>query len=253
MIKEQLKQIGLSEKEAEVYLCVLEHTTITPAQISKKTGISRPTVYAAGTSLQDKGFIAEEPSSAGVRFVALSPSAIVSDLEKRQDDLDAKFAIAGSLVEELNILPKSQEYSVPKVRFIDDAHFMEYAFKKSDEWDKSALSRDATWWGIQDSSLVNAMDAWLMWYWKRADKKIKTKIITNSKEEGYTFKGQNNPRREMRYWRGSDHIRATNLVIGDYILIVNTFKKPYSIFEIYDAVTADGLRQVFKGVWDDLG
>ncbi|NTV44360.1 MAG: hypothetical protein HGA67_01525 [Candidatus Yonathbacteria bacterium] len=251
MVRDKLKQIGLSEKEADIYLCVLEHTIITPALVAKKTGISRPTVYAAGKSLQDKGFIAEEPSSAGVRFVALSPTSIVSDLEKRQDDLDAKFAIAGSLVEELNILPKSQGYSVPKVRFIEDEHFMDYIFKKTEEWDNSALSRDGIWWGVQDSTLVNVLNEWLVWYWKRADKKIKTKIVTNNKEEGYSFKGQENPRREMRYWKGGDDIRVTQLVIGDYILIVNTYTKPYSLFEIYDAVTAEGLRQVFKGIWED--
>lgn len=253
MVKDTLKQIGLSDKETEVYLCVLEHTTITPTLISKKTGISRPTVYAAGKALQHKGFIAEEPSSTGIRFIALPPHAIVSDLEKRQDALDMQFALAGSLVEELNLLPKSQGYSIPKVQFIDDVHFLEYAFKKSDEWDKSALSRDATWWGIQDSTLVENMNDWLVWYWKRADKKIRTKIVTNEQEEGYSFKGQENPRRGMRYWRAGEHIRATNLVIGDYILIVNTYKRPYSIFEIYDAVTAEGLRQVFKGIWNDLG
>jgi sugar-specific transcriptional regulator TrmB len=252
MIQEKLANIGLSEKEAEVYVCVAEYTTITPSGIAQKTGISRPTVYAAGKNLAKRGLILEEETPSGVRFSIAPFDAITGILERQQDDLDAQFAIAQSLVKDLESLPKSLGYSVPKVRFINEAHMEEYIYKKAPEWDKTALHRDATWWGVQDSTLVKHLSEWLAWYWKRADKRMCTKIVTNDKEEGYSFTGQENPRREMRYWKGSDKIRTTQMIIGDYILIVNTFKKPYSIFEIYDAVTAEGLRQVFKGLWDEV-
>ncbi len=252
MIEEKLQQLGLRENETLVYLCVLENAEIAPSEVAKKTNLSRPTVYAIGKELVKKGLILEEDRSSGLRFLATPPETILREVEASKREAEARLVLAKSLVPELSLLPKSQSYSVPKVRFIEESQMLEYIYKKSDDWDKSALGRDATWWGVQDSSLVRQLNEWLTWYWKRSDPMIQTKIITNEKEEGHSFEGQANFRRQMKYWNMGGNIRTTQLVFGDYILIVNTHTTPHSLFEIHDAVTAEGLRQVFRGIWETL-
>jgi len=252
MIEEKLKRIGLSRNEILVYLAVLEHTDITPSETAKRTGLSRPSIYAIGKKLAKDGLILEENDGPTLRFLALPPEMVIKEAERGKREAEERLALAKSLVPELSLLPKSQHYSIPKVRFIDETAMADYIYGKTQDWDKSALGRDATWWGVQDSSLVKHLNEWLTWYWKRADPMIQTKIFTNRKEEGHTFKGQENFRRRMKYWNMGGNIRMTQLIFGDYILIINTYAKPHSLFEIYDAVTAEGLRQVFRGIWETV-
>jgi DNA-binding MarR family transcriptional regulator len=252
MIQEKLQQLGLSENEILVYLCVLENANIAPSRIAKKTGLSRPTVYVIGKKLAELELILEETGQTGLHFLALSPEMILRDAEKKEREAKENLSIAKSLLPELTLLPKSQGYSVPKVRFIKEAQINDYLYNKAADWNKSALERDKTWWGVQDSSLVKHYGQWLAWYWKQTNPAIQTKMFTNEKEEGHSFDGQTLSRRQIKYWKKQEHIRTTQLVFGDYVIIFNTFSKPHSLFEIHDAVTAEGLRQVFKGIWETL-
>ncbi len=252
MIQEKLQQLGLSENEILVYLCVLENANIAPSRIAKKTGLSRPTVYVIGKKLAELELILEETGQTGLHFLALSPEMILRDAEKKEREAKEKLAIAKSLLPELALLPKSQGYSIPKVRFIEEAQLNDYLYSKTPDWNRSGLERDKIWWGVQDSSLIKNYGDWLGWYWKQTNGTIVSKMVTNEKEEGHSFEGQELPARQMKYWPGGESIRVTQAVFGDYILIVNTFAKPHSLFEIHDAVTAEGLRQVFKGIWETL-
>ncbi len=52
---ERLVHFHLSRQEAQVYLCLMEHGSLTGYEASKLTGISRSNVYGALSSLVDKG------------------------------------------------------------------------------------------------------------------------------------------------------------------------------------------------------
>jgi DNA-binding MarR family transcriptional regulator len=252
MIQDKLKAIGLSEHEISVYISVLESAEISPSEIAKKTGLSRPSVYAIGKQLAKKGLILEENRSSGLRFLASPPEALVREVESEKRETEARLALAKALIPELDLIPKSQTYSVPRVRFIEESLINDYLYQRTPDWDKSGLGRDATWWGVQDSSLIKQYPEWLVWYWKQADPLLQSKMITNEKEEGHSFEGQDSFKRSMHYWNKGGNIRMTQAIFGDYVLILNTHTRPHSLFEIYDAVTAEGLRQVFRGIWETL-
>jgi DNA-binding MarR family transcriptional regulator len=252
MIQDKLKEIGLSEHEISVYLTVLENTEISPSEVAKTTGLSRPSVYAIGKQLAKKGLILEEDRSSGLRFLASPPEALVREVESEKREAETRLALAKALVPELDLLPRSQKYSVPRVRFIEESLINDYLYQRTPDWDKSGLSRDATWWGVQDSSLIKYYPEWLAWYWKQADTTLQSKMVTNEREEGLSFEGQKSFKRSMRFWNKGGNIRVTQAIFGDYVLILNTHTKPHSLFEIHDAVTAEGLRQVFRGLWETL-
>lgn len=251
MFEQKLQQLGLSEKEASIYLCILENTKITPASIARKTKISRPTVYSVVKELVKKGFITEDITSTGLYLVALSVNNILKDLEKKKVEIEDQFKIAQSLISDLGNMPKSQKYSIPKLRFIDDIHLEDFSYTEAPVIDKSALERDATWWGFQDSAFTKNYSKWLEWYWKRADPRMRSRMITNAEDIRHLEKG-NDPRIQNKIWNKGEKIRVTQAVIGDYVLIANTNQKPYYLVEIHDAVIAESLRQVFKGIWEGL-
>jgi len=57
MLNKELEKIGLSKKEAKVYLACLELSEATIGQISKKSGVKRTTVYDIVESLKEKSLI----------------------------------------------------------------------------------------------------------------------------------------------------------------------------------------------------
>lgn len=57
IIKEKLQSLGLSQKEAEIYLVLIKLKSATAVQLSKKTGIKRTTLYYCLDNLIFKGLI----------------------------------------------------------------------------------------------------------------------------------------------------------------------------------------------------
>ena len=84
-ITDILKQIGLTDKEAGVYLALLELGTATVHPIATKAGIKRPTTYLILEQLQQKGMVSVVPRATKALFTAESPEKILTDINKKQE------------------------------------------------------------------------------------------------------------------------------------------------------------------------
>ena len=84
-IADVLKQIGLNEKQASVYMAVLELGTTTVNPIATKAGIKRPTTYLVLSELQAKGLVTLVPRAKKALYVAESPERLLGDLQKKQE------------------------------------------------------------------------------------------------------------------------------------------------------------------------
>lgn len=80
---EPLKNLGLSEKEAKVYLALLQLGTATPYKIAKKSGLKRPTAYVIAEELVEKGLIVRAPGEEPRQYVARSPESVLEAEEAR--------------------------------------------------------------------------------------------------------------------------------------------------------------------------
>lgn len=79
----ELKEVGLKEKEARVYISILELGEANIAQISLKSEINRSTVYLALKTLRGKGLIHSVKKNRTL-FYAEDPRKILSDLERKR-------------------------------------------------------------------------------------------------------------------------------------------------------------------------
>ncbi len=84
-ILDVLKTAGLDEKEAQVYLGLLELGTASVQLIASKAGLKRPTTYLILDSLQAKGMVSIIPRAKKALYTAESPEKIVGDLHKKQE------------------------------------------------------------------------------------------------------------------------------------------------------------------------
>lgn len=118
MLKEILKNYGLSEKEAKIYLAALRLNEATAQELSKKSGIHRSTVYVIVKSLQEKGLLLFTKKGKKKYFVPARPDKITEFLRSRKNIIDSQLnAVQGALPELMSIY----NYSVnkPRIRYFE--------------------------------------------------------------------------------------------------------------------------------------
>lgn len=81
-----LKDLGLTEKEAKVYLALLQLGAATPYKIAKKSRLKRPTAYVIAEELVEKGLIVHVPGEEPRRYIARSPETFFEDMEGKLDN-----------------------------------------------------------------------------------------------------------------------------------------------------------------------
>lgn len=86
-IRQALKDFGLSQKEAEIYISLAKHGTLTGGEISKLTKTHRPTVYRFLKILQKKGVV-ESTLEAPTRYVAIPFETILeSNIQTKKEEV----------------------------------------------------------------------------------------------------------------------------------------------------------------------
>ena len=82
-----LKDLGLEEKEAKIYLALLELGEATVLTIAKKAGIKRPTAYLALGALEEKGFVSRISKGRKLFFAPQHPRKLITEAELRMKEL----------------------------------------------------------------------------------------------------------------------------------------------------------------------
>ena len=80
-----LQEIGLTEKEASVYLAVLELGTATGYAVAHKANIKRPTTYQLLETLEQKWLVHRTPHGTKTLFTAESPEVLLRDINKKAE------------------------------------------------------------------------------------------------------------------------------------------------------------------------
>ncbi len=80
---DSLRNIGLSEKEARVYLALLELNESSAYAIAEKAKIKRPTTYVILDELMKKGLVNKIPKVKKRSFIAKSPDVFFREQEQK--------------------------------------------------------------------------------------------------------------------------------------------------------------------------
>jgi len=82
-IIKQLKNLNLTDKEARVYLALLELGPSTPYKIAKRSHLKRPTAYVIAEELVEKGLIIQVTGEKNKLYMAKSPESYFEDAEDK--------------------------------------------------------------------------------------------------------------------------------------------------------------------------
>lgn len=74
-----LGNVGLTEKEAKIYLALLELKEALPSTLAKKSGVKRPTTYVVLEQLQKRGLVSHIKKGNFLYFQPLDPRTLIED------------------------------------------------------------------------------------------------------------------------------------------------------------------------------
>ena len=114
----ELKNLGLSENEAKVYLAMLNIGPSSVVEIAKKAEINRPTTYVQIESLKKKGLVSSHIKGKKQIFIAESPEHLESVVEDEMHKIAYKKDILSEVIPELLNLYNSAS-DRPQVRFFE--------------------------------------------------------------------------------------------------------------------------------------
>lgn len=105
-----LKNLGFSEKEATVYLTLLELNEALPAAIARKSGLKRPTTYLVLETLQARGVVSSIKKSGVLYYQASKPEVFLDKERRHVAVMDQTLSTLAVALPELQAL--HQQYAV---------------------------------------------------------------------------------------------------------------------------------------------
>ncbi len=247
-MEELFRKLGLNDNEREVYLAVLKAGKIAPYQVAKITSINRTTVYSVAKKLVKMGLVVQDLGQKVNYLVATSPEKLVTVFEREEKKLTEKKNVAKELAKELSSLTSEKHYSVPRIRFIEEAQIEEYLYEAYPRWAENVAANDNVWRGFQDDSFTSHYEKWINWTWQFSKENIRTEIFFNRAEiEKKLF--EKHPSRKIRLLPENIAFDSNFWVAGDYLIMAQTRVRPHYLVEIHDAVLARNQRELFRGLW----
>jgi len=236
MYKKELQQLNFDEKEADIYLALLEVGEANIEQIAKKSGIKRTTVYHVIDSLKEKGYI--EMSKAGKKtlYYALSPKTIGEKLEEKKIMFEK---IMPGLLSITNDIEKK-----PKIRYFEGKEGIREIYKDTLRYhDQETLI-----WTTED--VLEYFDVqWLWDYYvvKRVENKIWQRTIAPDVEHARKLTGLDEKHlRQMRLCSPEKFPMYVDVTLyGGRFVGIMSFKDELGLI-----IESEGIHKTLKSIFE---
>ncbi len=242
--KINLQSFGFSEKEADVYLALLEMGKGTVTEISRKAGINRTTGYDILGSLALKGVVNISGKEPKQEYAAESPASITEYLKRKVTETQGHIKKAEELIPELNMLHAMQNR--PKIRFYEGTHGLQHAYE-----DTLTSSEPIRAYATIDDMHKALPDYFPEYYKRRAKKGIAIRGIVPRTEEGLNRKQFNNEeKREIAFVPSDKYYFSPEINIYDNKVMIASWREKLGII-IESAEIADAMKKIYELAWSE--
>lgn len=243
-MKNTLQKLGLNEKEAKVYLALLQLGEDTVFNISKKASIKRPTCYLVLDELMDKGLITKNKKEKTTLFSTVEPKRLLELTEEREQ-------IIKSLLPELNAIYNKSPQK-PKVQVFEGKQGLETVYSKIAEEIKKGnevlffASLEAT-----DDLTKGSFN-----YWKKIlkeNRKIKGREILNDDKLGkeYSKEIKNNNYKIKFIPKELGMIHSDTIIFENKVALISYTKNIFATV-IESKEIADSLKVLYAMAWKNI-
>lgn len=116
-LAEKLEDLGLSEKEARVYVAALFLGPSSVQKIAEQAGVNRPTAYVILDKLEEYGLVSESTEGKKTVFVAEEPEALNRWLDQQEKKIEEKRGELKNILPDLEDVTREEVAEAPVVRF----------------------------------------------------------------------------------------------------------------------------------------
>ena len=246
MYSKELQHLGLSEKEAKVYLASLELGPDTAQNIAKKAAINRPTAYVQIESLKHRGLMSETQKGKKTLYSAESPRRLSSLLNSLEKELAYKKTEIDKVLPSLTQLFESAGER-PKVRFYEGSEGI-----RAVEDDFLRVKNKFIQGIINMDKLRELFPNHTDYSKRRIAKKIKSQVIYTQK--GGALPAMSDPAklREGRYITPEKFPISSDISIYDNKVALVPYKPNPIVAIVENQEIADTMRALFFLIWNSL-
>lgn len=232
-----LKKLGLSDKEAKIYLKSLEMGTFSVAGISSASGIKRPTCYLILDELIKKGFILHIPRAKKALYVAEDPEVI---LENTQE----KLKLAENIVPQLKKLINNNS-NKPIVKYYSTKKGIHGIFNEILKCKSKKYSFVGSGKDVIEVTGKDFIDKWLE---KKEKLQIESSSIRMKSTEVLEDIYQNQKNSNLRLAPDDIHIPETIFIYDNKVAVISTKKEDFG-FVVQSKDFSESMTGLFKALW----
>lgn len=237
-----LKNLGLTENEASVYLTSLSLGPTTILKISKSSQIRRTTVYSIIESLKNKGLMHIKPTGLKQLYVAEAPDLLdniiknkKSALEKLLPQFNALYNLKGS---ESTI---NYYEGLPAVKNIYETFLK--PLKRGDDY--LVISDMQKFFDLDRKYFENYLE-------KRTKSPVRARLIsTDSEQARYMKKYARNMNHEIKILPAKSKLSVDVMIVPNKLTIFN-LEEPISAISIENKSIIELHRDMFEIIWRGL-
>jgi sugar-specific transcriptional regulator TrmB len=234
-----LKDTGLDEQRAQIYLASLNQGEATAKQLAEIVGIHRTAVYDNLRVLEAKGYVRSVKNGKRHIFVPLNPKDLYNRFESQKQQLKDLLPDFLALYAEKDTKPFSQvfqgQYAAREVHEdILRVGEKEYVYFSPAELTLGVIDR-------------NFLEEWVK---RRVAKGIHSRSlrVKGEVQPDPIFHNETEYLRQIRYLHGYVDLKASIYIYGNNIGAISK-KKERSAFIIHSPDLAFSLKQIFEFMW----
>lgn len=249
-MEKELRELGLEEKEIQIYLSCLAQDTPTPTHIATQTGLKRATVYFYLDKLKEKGLIEWEIHKARKHISPVPPrQGLKRYVKKKKEEVERSESLIRGLLAEFERIPHNKT-SDSKVYYYEGEESIRFAIGKL-----LASRKDIYWLGSMESMVSVTGEGW--WYKMFTTKWLRqgttTYGITDRRILQYPrFSEMKGGKRLYRFLEEDFTIPAVLGVFGDSICLFSHDKNKLRLVLVENALMSQTVQFLFKSLWAAL-
>jgi len=229
--------VGLSEKEAQVYLATLENGTSVVSGIAKTAGYNRITTYTILEKLLSRGLVTQTNKKNMKHFTAIAPDIFAKDVTQHAKDFKEDLPLLKSL--------SGGQAERPVVQFFEGLEGVKKAYQET------LSSRTEI---LNYANSKNLRDHWpdydQEYVSKRAKKKKFLRGLAPDDEEGGVVRAEDEKyHREIRLLAQELFSVENEINIFDDKVLITSFDPQIFAILIHSKAVADTQRQIFEMSW----
>ncbi len=246
MLETYLQDLGLNEREAIVYIALLQVDTASVIELAKKTKINRSTTYTVLDSLAEKGLVGEIQIGKKTHYQAERPERLETFVENQKILLEEQSKKLKDIIPMLKSVTRGSGER-PVVKFFEGRDGI---VNSTEEFFAGEEKNDLAYFFYPNDLMDNALtdEEKKRFHTIRMKKNIKAKIL-------YTRKGgdlASDAMGERIRIDGKRYPITCDIAIYKDKVRMNTMGKSFSGIFIKSKDISDTLRSIFNLAYDNL-